>query len=98
HMGGEDPIGAAFHLASSPAPSRVRVKLNQRKQRTRSVPSPACGGRVGEGVSLHSCCLPPPCPSPASGGGESTECAASRCFKHKPTCSDRSSQSANDSA
>src|SRR5262249_12968518 len=30
------------------------------------------GGRVGEGVSVHalSFCMPPPCPSPASGGGD----------------------------
>src|SRR6516164_823953 len=32
---------------------------------------PRLRGRVGEGVSLHeSCCVPPPCPSPAGGGGD----------------------------
>src|SRR5262249_11440167 len=42
-------------------------------------------------------CMPPPYPSPASGGGIGTECAALSCFNHKRTrsscaihCSDQS--------
>src|SRR5262249_58147794 len=36
------------------------------------LPLPLGGGRGGEGASLHalSLCMPPPCPSPASGGGD----------------------------
>src|SRR5262249_61543462 len=38
---------------------------------TRWAPPPRWGGGVGGGVTLHeSCRVPPPCPSPASGGGD----------------------------
>src|SRR5262249_33533729 len=40
--------------------------------RTRSTPSPACGGGVGRGCArTHECCrMPPPCPPPVNGGGD----------------------------
>jgi hypothetical protein len=36
-------------------------------------------------ISPRSCCMPPPYPSPASGGRECTEYAALNCFKYKRT-------------
>src|SRR5262249_44703210 len=61
--------GRELTVASLPAP--ISPKWNQCDRQTRSAPSPACGGGVGEGVSANDLSYgsPPPCPSPASGGG-----------------------------
>src|SRR6185312_4394942 len=41
-------------------------------------PLPRLRGRVGEGAHTYAgaCCVPPPCPSPASGGGDANGTAA----------------------
>src|SRR5215813_11731107 len=67
--------------SSSPARSRAGAPRSRRaacrridshyRLKTRSAPSPACGGGLGRGrVCTHEAfCMPPPYPSPASGGG-----------------------------
>src|SRR5262249_61481902 len=50
--------------------SRIRVKGNQRKRRTRSVPSRACGGGIGRGHEQESCVQAHPLPNPPPLAGE----------------------------